>query len=110
MDPLDHWEAFDLVVSNPPYVLEKERPNMAPHILDFEPPSALFVKDHEPLIFYQGIATFCKKYLAEEGEIWVEINEQFGRETSRLFEKEGFKKVRLMKDIHDKERYIHACR
>jgi release factor glutamine methyltransferase len=110
IDPLDHWEAFDLVVSNPPYVLNKERISMARHVLDFEPPSALFVQDHEPLIFYQAITDFCKKYLAEEGEIWVEINESYGRETAMLFEQEGFKKVKLLKDIHNKERFIHACR
>ena len=108
--PLDHWEAFDLVVSNPPYVLEGERKSMARHILDHEPSSALFVKDDEPLVFYHAIASFCKKYLAEEGEIWVEINEKFGKETSGLFKSEGFSRVRVIKDIHGKERYINACR
>jgi release factor glutamine methyltransferase len=83
---------------------------MAPHVLDFEPHSALFVKDDEPLIFYHAIAGFCKKYLAEKGELWVEINENFGKETALLFETEGFSKVQLIRDIHDKERYINACK
>ena len=101
---------FDLVVSNPPYVMNSEREMMASNVLDFEPESALFVEDKDPLIFYRAIAAFCKNYLADKGEIWVEINEQFGKECAKLFEKEGFSKVRVIKDIHDKDRYINAGR
>jgi release factor glutamine methyltransferase len=101
---------FDLVVSNPPYVMDSEREMMASNVLDFEPESALFVEDKDPLIFYRAIAAFCKSYLADRGEIWVEINEQFGKECARLFEKEGFSKVRVIKDIHEKDRYINAGR
>ena len=101
---------FDLVVSNPPYVMNSEREMMASNVLDFEPESALFVEDKDPLIFYRAIAAFCKIYLADKGEIWVEINEQFGKECAKLFEKEGFSKVRVIKDIHEKDRYINADR
>ena len=108
--PLDHWERFNLVVSNPPYVMNSERKTMAAHVLDFEPESALFVEDDDPLIFYRAIAAFCSLHLADRGEIWVEINESLGRESARLFEKEGFRKVLILKDIHDKDRYVHARR
>ena len=101
---------FDLVVSNPPYVMESERKMMARNVLDFEPESALFVEDKDPLIFYRAIAAFCKNYLTDRGEIWVEINEQFGKECTNLFQKEGFSKVRVIKDIHEKDRYIYAGR
>jgi len=101
---------FDLVVSNPPYVMESERKIMARNVLDFEPESALFVEDKDPLIFYRAIAAFCKNYLTDRGEIWVEINEQFGKECTNLFQKEGFSKVRVIKDIHEKDRYIYAGR
>jgi release factor glutamine methyltransferase len=101
---------FDLVVSNPPYVMDSEREMMASNVLDFEPEAALFVEDKDPLIFYRAIAAFCKSYLTDRGEIWVEINEQFGKECARLFEKEGFSKVRVIKDIHEKDRYINAGR
>jgi release factor glutamine methyltransferase len=101
---------FDLVVSNPPYVMNSEREMMASNVLDFEPESALFVEDKDPLIFYRAIAAFCKIYLADKGEIWVEINEQFGKECAKLFKKEGFSKVRVIKDIHEKDRYINADR
>jgi len=101
---------FDLVVSNPPYVMNSEREMMASNVLDFEPESALFVEDDDPLIFYRAIAAFCKSYLADKGEIWVEINEQLGKECAKLFEKERFSKVRVIKDIHEKDRYINARR
>lgn len=101
---------FDLVVSNPPYVLKKERHLMARHVKDFEPSSALFVEDDEPLVFYRAIAAFCRTNLSESGEIWVEIHERSGKQTARLFENEGFIRTRILKDIHDKERFIHARR
>ncbi len=101
---------FDLVVSNPPYVMDSERKMMARNVLDFEPESALFVEDKDPLIFYRAIAAFCKIHLTDRGEIWVEINEQFGKECANLFKKEGFSKVRVIKDIHEKDRYINAGR
>ncbi len=108
--PLDQWEAFDLVVSNPPYVMNSERIAMAAHILDYEPESALFVEDDNPLVFYAAIASFCKLHLAHRGEIWMEINETLGKETAGVFTKEGFSRVRILKDIHEKERYIHVRR
>jgi release factor glutamine methyltransferase len=88
--------------------MNSEREMMASNVLDFEPESALFVEDSDPLIFYRAIAAFCKNYMADKGEIWVEINEQFGKECAKLFEKEGFSKVRVIKDIHEKDRYINA--
>jgi len=106
--PLDQWEAFELVVSNPPYVRNSEREKMTAQVLDFEPESALFVPDTDPLVFYRAIVSFCKLHLAGRGEIWVEINEQLGQETARLFIQEGFGKVRILKDIHEKHRFIHA--
>ena len=108
--PLDQWEAFNLVVSNPPYVKNSERKAMAAQVLDFEPESALFVEDDDPLVFYRAIAAFCSLHLADRGEIWVEINETKGKETASLFKNEGFNKVRILRDIHEKNRYVHARR
>jgi len=115
MDLLNHQskkltETFNLVVSNPPYVLNREANIMERHIIDFEPSSALFVPDDDPLRYYRAIASFCNMHLADKGEIWVEINEQFGKETASVFEKEGFNVIQILNDIHDKERYIHARR
>lgn len=104
------WAPFSLVVSNPPYVLKSERNEMAPHITEFEPGLALFVEDHDPLVYYRAIASFCNRFLSVKGEMWVEIHEKMGKETSLLFEKHGFSQVSILKDIHEKERYIHARR
>lgn len=106
----DKLPLFDLVVSNPPYVLKSEADLMASHVRDFEPASALFVEDRDPLVFYRAIASFCNRQLSGDGEIWVEINERFGKQTARLFEQEGFIKTRILKDIHNKERYVRVCR
>lgn len=101
---------FSLVVSNPPYVMKSEKQGMANNVTGFEPWSALFVEDHDPLIFYRAIASYCKQNLEENGEIWVEINEQLGKETADIFKMEGFSRVRIRRDIHEKERYINAGR
>jgi len=108
--PETHWSTFDLVVSNPPYVMNSERAIMPHNVKGFEPQSALFVEDDDPLIFYRAIASFCKLHLSDSGEVWVEINEQLGKETSVLFKKEGFSSVQILRDIHEKERFINARR
>jgi release factor glutamine methyltransferase len=108
--PLEQWETFDLVVSNPPYVMKGEQRLMADNVLKFEPASALFVEDSDPLIYYRAIASFCAQHLAKDGELWVEINEQLSKETADLFKKNGFLSVQILKDIHEKDRYVHARR
>lgn len=107
---LEQWKPFDMVVSNPPYIRESERKFMANNVTAFEPASALFVEDNDPLLFYRAIASFCKKHLSDTGEVWVEINEQLGQETARLFKQEGFTDCRIIQDIHEKERYVSARR
>jgi release factor glutamine methyltransferase len=103
-------QRFDLVVSNPPYVLNSEQDQMEENVLLFEPGSALFVEDANPLIFYRAIASFADMHLEDEGQLWVEINEKLGSETARIFTEEGFSKVDVRKDIHNKDRYINAWR
>jgi len=110
LHPDHELQSFDLVVSNPPYVMNSERKMMANHVLDYEPESALFVTDSDPLVFYRAIASFCREYLSDSGEIWVEINERFGKETAGLFKQAGFSRIQILKDIHEKERYINASR
>jgi release factor glutamine methyltransferase len=109
-DSMEMDGQFDLVVSNPPYVLKSEVRKMDRRVSAFEPGSALFVDDENPLVFYYAIARFCNKYLAETGAVWVEINERMGKETAGVFEDKGFKSVRILRDIHGKERYINASR
>jgi release factor glutamine methyltransferase len=82
-------DGFDLVVSNPPYVLESEKELMKDHVLQHEPGKALFVKDENPLLYYRAILKFCNLHLVAGGQMWVEINERFGKETAALFENAG---------------------
>ena len=76
---------FDLIVSNPPYVMESERAAMRSNVLDYEPAEALFVPDDDPLRFYAAIRRWADALLAPGGEIWLEINEKLGPETAVVF-------------------------
>jgi release factor glutamine methyltransferase len=105
---LNKKDLFDLVVSNPPYVLESEKKLMEDNVLQHEPGTALFVKDDDPLLYYRAILGFCEKHLVAGGKLWVEINERFGSKIATLFENAGYQQVVVLKDIHEKERYINA--
>lgn len=104
----DTLPVFDIILSNPPYVMNLEKQEMEHHVLDFEPHLALFVEDENPLIFYKAIAKFAKKHLTENGFCIVEINQAFGIETADLFWKEGFKSVEVIKDFFGKDRMVKA--
>jgi release factor glutamine methyltransferase len=97
---------FDGIVSNPPYVCESEKAVMSKNVVGFDPPSALYVEDHNPLIFYKRIADYASRLLKPSGSLYVEINERFGKEVSELFEQSGFVDVMIYKDIHGKERFV----
>jgi release factor glutamine methyltransferase len=103
-------DEIDLLVSNPPYVRKKERRLMQDHVLNFEPGEALFVSDEEPLIFYSAIASLGREHLSKQGIIWVEINETLAEETAGVFESAGYHHIHILKDIHDKNRFIRATR
>jgi len=99
---------YDVIVSNPPYVLNSEKKQMNKNVLQWEPHLALFVDDDEPFIFYKTIANTAKKILNYDGTLYFEINERFGNEIILLLEKEGYVNIELKKDINDKDRMIKA--
>lgn len=99
-------QKYDLIISNPPYVMDSEKVLMAKNVLDFEPDMALFVSDNDPLIFYKAIADFAIKNLSNSGAIYLEINEQLGIDTANLFSKRGFNNVEILKDLFDKDRFL----
>ena len=107
-----HSEIFsqpvDLVVSNPPYVCEKERKSMENNVLDWEPETALFVPDADPLLFYRQILRLSKKQLSPDGAVWFEINEAMGKEMLDLCHAEGFAEAEIFDDFAGKARVCKA--
>ncbi len=97
---------FDVIVSNPPYVMDSEKEVMRVNVLDHEPHLALFVPDDDPLKFYRAIAGWARAYLKEGGYGIVEINEAFGEETSEIYRKAGFAEVSIIEDLHGKHRFV----
>ena len=103
-------QQFDIIVSNPPYVCESEKSEMRANVLDYEPFSALFVSDNDPLVFYRKILEFAQKTLKSSGEVWFEINEKFGNEMKNLCLAKGFKDVEIIKDFRGKDRILKTTR
>ncbi|WP_435356974.1 peptide chain release factor N(5)-glutamine methyltransferase [Emticicia sp. SJ17W-69] len=99
---------LSIIVSNPPYVTKKEIELMRKNVIDFEPHLALFVENNDPLVFYKAIANFAYNNLTINGLVAVEINESLGKETAEIFIKKGFSDVVIVKDIHQKERFVKA--
>jgi release factor glutamine methyltransferase len=97
-------------VSNPPYVLEKEKAEMQSKVFDHEPSNALFVPDHDALIFYERISLLAFNHLVSGGELYFEINEQFGREVKKLMEDIGFQEVKVMGDMQGKDRFVYGIK
>ena len=102
----DGDEQFDLLLSNPPYVMDKEKALMRSNVLDHEPHLALFVPDDDPLKFYKAIARHSARLLSADGTGIVEINEALGPETAALFTAAGFADVRIENDLNDRPRFV----
>ena len=101
---------YDIIVSNPPYVCESEKSEMRANVLDYEPSTALFVSDNDPLIFYRKILEFAQKTLKPDGEVWFEINEKLGKETKDLCLELGFKDAEIIKDFRERDRVLRATK
>ena len=104
--PTDH--SFDIIVSNPPYVLDSEKKNMHANVLDYEPHTALFVADNDPLLFYNRIADVAIQLLTDGGKLYFEINRAKGQETIKMLENKNFSEIRLIKDISGNDRMVRA--
>ena len=97
---------FDIILSNPPYILESQKKDLRSNVLDFEPHLALFVSDDEPLVFYRAVARWSKVLLADGGTGMVEINELLGPQTREVFLDYGFTRVDVRNDFSGKNRFI----
>ena len=98
------FSSFDIVVSNPPYVLNSEKEFMKNNVLQHEPHLALFVKDNDPLIFYKKITQKCSK--GNVFKVFFEINEQYGHQTKELLERFEYQKIIIKKDFRNKDRIV----
>jgi release factor glutamine methyltransferase len=100
----------DVIVSNPPYVLESEKELMLDNVLEYEPNLALFVADNNPLLFYKKIGELAAKSLNCKGKLYFEINEKYGNEILEMLRKLGFVDIALKKDVNDKNRMLKATK
>ena len=101
---------YDVIVSNPPYITESEKQDMDANVLEWEPHTALFVPDADPLLFYRRIAELGVSMLNEGGALYFEINRAYGEETVRMLEGLGYKQIELRKDNWGNDRMIKANR
>ncbi len=108
------WETdtktWDIIVSNPPYVLDTEKAEMEAHVLDHEPNLALFVPDEDPLKFYRVIGDMAQARLKPGGYLCFEINRAFGTQNVAMAEAQGFENIQLLKDFHGNDRMLIAQR
>jgi release factor glutamine methyltransferase len=102
--------SFDIIVSNPPYVRMLEKEEIKPNVLEYEPHLALFVENHDALLFYRKIGQLAMKNLSENGMLFFEINQYMGKETADLVTDLGFKNIKLLKDIYGNDRMICCTR
>jgi release factor glutamine methyltransferase len=102
--------SLDVLVSNPPYVRESERALMRENVLAWEPATALFVPDNDPLLFYRRLAEVGRVLLRPGGSIWLEINEELGLETAALFEPAAFEPATVLTDFLGRPRFVRAVR
>ena len=100
-------EKFDIIISNPPYIRNLEKSEKHKNVLDFEPHLALFVEDHDPLIFYRKVFDFAEKHLKENGTIYCEINQYLGDETKQIFQKK-YPNTQIIKDISGNDRMLKS--
>ena len=116
MKPKSHTEEtavspignFNCIVSNPPYIMNKEKATMEANVLENEPHLALFVPDDDPLLFYRAIARFGQRHLVEGGHLYFEINALCGKETVAMLRQENYTEVELIQDLYGKDRIVKA--
>nr|WP_294794028.1 peptide chain release factor N(5)-glutamine methyltransferase [uncultured Mucilaginibacter sp.] len=99
---------YNIIISNPPYVTPADKDLMHTNVTDFEPHTALFVSQDDPLLFYKAIADLAVEKLVEGGLLFFEINESYGNETVEMLKDKQFKQVELRKDMSGRDRMIKA--
>ena len=103
-------KSWNIIVSNPPYICEKEKADMEKNVLEHEPSIALFVPDEEPLKFYRAIAEYASSALKSEGALYFEINPIYEKEAREMLEELGFKDIKTKEDAYGKKRMMKAMK
>lgn len=101
-------EKYDIIVSNPPYIMEKEKSLMEPNVLNYEPSIALFVPDEKPLLFYDRIASFASFALKESGSLYFEINNKCSRDITTMLNRYKYNHIEIKKDLSGSPRMTKA--
>lgn len=104
------YGSYDIIVCNPPYVTESEKPGMSSNVTDYEPHAALFVPDNNALVYYKAVLSLCDSILKEGGKIYFEINENKSEEVQRLLAAYGYSGTAVIKDINGKPRICKGIR
>ena len=103
-------KGWNIIVSNPPYICEKEKADMEKNVLEHEPSIALFVPDEDPLKFYRAIAEYASSALKSEGALYFEINPIYEKETREMLQSLGFKDIEAKEDAFGKKRMMKAMK
>ncbi|GHT87776.1 release factor glutamine methyltransferase [Bacteroidia bacterium] len=101
---------LSIIVSNPPYIVPSEKPDMSPNVLDYEPHQALFVPEEQPLLFYERIADFGLTHLKDGGGLYFETGSLFGKAVAQMLREKGYQSVELFRDISGRDRMVKANR
>jgi len=99
---------YDIIVSNPPYICKKEADEMEQNVLEYEPHTALFVPDNDPLLFYRHIAEYAAKTLKPHGKLYFEINPLYAGQIKKMLAEQGFIDIIVKEDQFNKQRMIKA--
>ena len=103
-------QKWDVIVSNPPYICDKERSSMAENVLKYEPETALFVPDNDPIKFYRAIAEYGVTALSDEGKLYFETNPLYIYKVKDMLSNLGYKQIELKEDQFGKHRFVKAMR
>ena len=106
----DGGQCYDVIVSNPPYITESEKQEMERNVLDWEPFSALFVPNNDPLLFYRRIGELGRMMLVDGGRLYFEINRAYGEATAMMLCGQGYTGIRILKDLSGNDRFVIAER
>lgn len=105
----DDEERWDVIVSNPPYICDRERADMSDNVLSYEPELALFVPDNDPLLFYRAIVRYASKALKPDGRLLFETNTAYAHEVAQAMADEGFTAIEVQNDCFGKPRMVKGA-